>query len=270
MATDTAADSGPSRLSIAFALIKLTPVILMVIFLGPVHLLVMRFAPHRWTFFLPRLWHKLVLWVLGVRVHVEGEPLANGPVLLTGNHVSWLDIPILGSIAPLRFISKDDVADWPIIGWLITFQKTLLVSRTRRQDTARTMAEMREALAEGDRLVLFPEGTSSDGGQVLPFRSALLGAVTGDETSIAIQPFALAYVRQGGLPIGRGERALLGWYGDLDLLPSFLHIIHGGVVDVAVVFGEPRTLEAMGGRKKAAPLLEADVRRSLARRLRSG
>ena len=272
-------DKPPGGLSIAVALIKIAPVLLMVALMGPVQALIVRLAPPRWMSVLPVLSHRLALRVLGVRVHVEGEPLATGPVLLAGNHVSWLDIPILGSIAPLRFVSKDDVADWPVISWLAVLQRTVFVSRTRRQETARTMAQMRDVLADGDRLVLFPEGTSSDGGQVLPFRSALLGAVTGDESTkeaggeasgIPVQPFALAYVRRGGLPIGRGERAMLGWYGDLDLLPSFLHIIHGGVLDVAVVFGTPRTVAAMGGRKKAASLLEAEVRRNLARRLRSG
>lgn len=256
--------------ALAFAFLKILPVILFTLVAGPIQAVLVRFGAHRGARLLPPIWHRLALCVLGVRVHVEGEPLADGPVLLTGNHISWLDIPILTSVAPMRFISKDDVAGWPVVSWLAAMQRTLFVSRTRRQKTAETTADMREALAEGDRLVLFPEGTSSDGGQVLPFRSALLGAVTGEAASIAIQPFTLAYVRQSGLPVGRGERAMLGWYGDLDLLPSFLHVLHGGVLDVVLVLGPPRTLEAMGGRKKAASHLETEVRRTLAHRLRSG
>jgi 1-acyl-sn-glycerol-3-phosphate acyltransferase len=119
---------------------------------------------------LPIAFHAVALWCMGVRVRFEGAKLAKGPVVLAGNHVSWLDIVMIGARGRFRFISKDDVADWPVFGTLARLQNTLFVSRTRKTDTGKMADTMRQALADGDRLVLFAEGTTSDGGQVLPFR----------------------------------------------------------------------------------------------------
>jgi hypothetical protein len=83
-----------------------------------------------------------------------------------------------------------------------------------------------------------------------------------------VQPFTIAYLRRDGLPISRGQRATLGWYGDLDLLPSLLDIIHGGPLDVVMVLGEPMNVAELGGRKRAAKAMEQEVRQTLAMKLR--
>jgi 1-acyl-sn-glycerol-3-phosphate acyltransferase len=175
---------------------------------------------------------------------------------------------MIGARGRFRFISKDDVADWPVFGTLARLQNTLFVSRTRKTDTGKMADTMRQALADGDRLVLFAEGTTSDGGQVLPFRPALLGALVDDAKDVMVQPFTIAYLRRDGLPISRGQRATLGWYGDLDLLPSLLDIIHGGPLDVVMVLGEPMNVAELGGRKRAAKAMEQEVRQTLAMKLR--
>lgn len=254
--------------SVLYALYKMLPLIGLLIVLAPVQWFALRTGKLDLAGRLPMKFHKLALWCMGVRVHLDGEPLADAPVLLVGNHVSWLDIVILGSIAPLRFVSKDDVASWPVFGTLARLQRTVFVSRTRRISTGDTAQEMSGALAGGDRLVLFAEGTSSHGGHVLPFRSALLGAVMGEVAADRVQAFSLGYVRCDGLPISRAERAGLGWYGDMDLLPSLLHIIHGGPMDIVVHLSAPQPASSLGTRKQAAKALELQVRRTLSGYLR--
>lgn len=258
----------PRTWDIVRAAIKMIPLIVALIVLAPLQWLANLLRLKAISSRLPIAFHAIALWCMGVRVRFEGEALAKGPVVLAGNHVSWLDILMIGARGRFRFISKDDVADWPVFGTLARLQNTLFVSRTRKTDTGKMTDTMREALADGDRLVLFAEGTTSDGGQVLPFRPALLGALVDDAKDVMVQPFTIAYLRRDGLPISRGQRATLGWYGDLDLLPSLLDIIHGGPLDVVMVLGKPMNVAEIGGRKRAAKAMEEDVRQTLAIKLR--
>lgn len=263
----------PHRL--AWAVLKLLPLLAALGVLAPLQWIANRLGWRTLSAIVPTLFHRIALWCLGVRVRLEGAPLATGPglpgpALMVGNHVSWLDIVILGSQMPVRFVAKKDVAGWPVFGALARLQNTLFLDRTRRSATGEMAGAMQDALNAGDRVVFFPEGTSSDGGQVLPFLSSLFGAVMGPGIHVPVQPFAMAYVRRDGLVITRGERSSLGWYGDVDLVPSLLEILLGGPLDVALVLLEPRMPEELGDRKQMARRLEADVRRTLAERLRAG
>lgn len=267
-------ETKPRTLAIAAAVIKTLPLVATLVVLAPVQAIANLLGWRALAGRLPVVFHKVALWCLGVEVRLEGANLAPGPALMVGNHISWLDIVILGSLAPARFISKDDVASWPVFGTLGRLQRTLFISRTRRTQTSENMRHMGKALDQGERLILFAEGTSSDGGRVLPFRSALFGAVMDPEDAATqktrVQTFTIAYLRRNGLPINRSERAALGWYGDLDLLPSLLDIIHGGPLRVSLVLGEPVSPQALGPRKHAAKTLQTQVRQTLASRLRAG
>ena len=129
-------------------------------------------------------------------------------------------------------------------------------------------------LRSGDAVVLFAEGTSSDGNRILPFRSALVGAVhhtLGDETrhsSVTVQPLSVAYTGVGGVPSGRALRDKLAWYGDMDLIPHMLGIFLSGAVDVTVSWGEPVAYDMSADRKRIARDAEASVRRMTAAALR--
>ncbi|MFK7792852.1 MAG: lysophospholipid acyltransferase family protein [Devosiaceae bacterium] len=268
MIAELAPGERPRIWDIVRAGFKMIPLIIILLLLLPFQWLANLVGLKQVATRLPIAFHWVALRCMGVRIHQEGANLAKGPVVLAGNHVSWLDIVMIGASGRFRFISKDDVADWPVFGTLARLQNTLFVSRTRKTDTGKMTDDMRQALADGDRLVLFAEGTTSDGGQVLPFRPALLGALVGNAKDIMVQPFTIAYVRRDGLPISRGQRATLGWYGDLDLLPSLLDIIHGGPLDVSFILGEPKNVSELGGRKPAALHLETEVRKTLATKLR--
>jgi len=218
---------------------------------------------------LPVWWHGFVCRLIGVRVSVEGRLAEERPLLIAANHVSWLDINVLSSVAPVSFIAKREVAGWPVFGWLAKLQRSVFVDRERRSATARVNSEIATRLNAGDVMVLFAEGTSSDGNDVLPFRSALLGVaqdlVRGSEEDAAngpvyVQPVALAYIRLNGLPMGRQHRPIVAWHGDIDLGPHLWRLLRAGSIDVTVSFGEPIPLTDAGGRKRVARDAERSVR----------
>ncbi|KQW21081.1 acyl-phosphate glycerol 3-phosphate acyltransferase [Afipia sp. Root123D2] len=222
----------------------------------------------------PRLFHRVLCKVVGVRIREVGERTRETPALILSNHASWLDIVVIGAIAPVVFVAKSEVAAWPVFGLLAKLQRTIFIERERRHKTGAAAREMAERLSGGDAVLLFPEGTSSDGIRILPFRSALIGAVhhaIGDSSHherVTVQPVSLAYVGIGGVPVGRALRDKVAWYGDADLLPHFFGVIAVGAIDVTVSWGEPVAYDINADRKQIARDAEAAVRRMTARALR--
>ncbi len=234
--------------------------------MAPVHLLVLA-VKRRSTSMLTVWWHRLVLYLMGVRVIVSGHISSERPLLLLSNHMSWLDIEILASLAPLSFIAKSEVANWPIFGLLAKLQHSIFIERARRTKTGEKADEVARRLADGDIVVLFAEGTSSDGNHVLPFRSALIGAAqraVGSDGAATVQPVAIAYVRSHGIPLGRLHRSRAAWYGDTDLLPHLKLVLMRGGIDVHVAFGPARALAPGDDRKAIAAECGEMVRRLVA------
>jgi 1-acyl-sn-glycerol-3-phosphate acyltransferase len=213
---------------------------------------------------LPVAFHSCVLGIIGVRVKTRGCEDGHRPLLIVANHVSWLDIIVLGAAAPLSFIAKSEVAGWPVVGLLARLQRTFFIERQSRHKTGAAANGIGERLKQGDAMLLFAEGTTGDGIHVLPFRSALLGAARAamDETggAVLVQPVAVRYSRRDGLPIGRGAMPAISWAGDLDLAPHLLGILAGGPIDVVVSWGEPSIFERNTDRKALTKALEAQVR----------
>ena len=153
-------------------------------------------------------------------------------------------------------------------------QRSVFIERERRQKTGEAAREMANRLNGGDAVVLFAEGTSSDGNRILPFRSALVGAVhhaLGDSThhsGVLVQPLSIAYTGIGGVPSGRALRDKMAWYGDMDLMPHFLGILTSGAVDVTVSFGPAVAYDISADRKRIARDAETSVRRMTAAALR--
>lgn len=215
----------------------------------------------------PMHYHRFIARMLGIRVHVKGALPGQGAALIAANHVSWLDIPVMSTVMPLSFVAKSDVADWPFFGWLAKLQRSVFVDRTRRVRAMHQKTEIEQRLAAGDTLVLFAEGTSSDGNKVLPFRSALLSAagIDGEAGSgPPVYPVSIAYTHRWGLPIGIQGRAEYAWYGDMELLPHLWNVFKRGPIDVTVEFHAPETVAGAGGRKALASLCRERVRSGLA------
>jgi 1-acyl-sn-glycerol-3-phosphate acyltransferase len=219
---------------------------------------------------LARHYSKALCALLRVRVRVVGAPVHGQPALIVSNHVSWLDIPVLASIGPVAFVAKREVSCYPVVGPIARLMQTVFVDRTRRHQTPEVNAAIAARLNEGHPVVLFAEGTSSDGNRVLEFRSALLGAVTQVDPAHAVllQPASIGYTRIQGIPMGRQHRPIVAWYGDLDFAPHFKEFVRRGVVDVTVTFGTAVSCDRDADRKSAARSIEGTVRTLTARVLR--
>ena len=145
-------------------------------------------------------WSQNLLRILGIRLHVHGEPPRRTPgraVMLVANHVSWLDIVVINAVLPVRFVAKSEVRAWPVIGWLSAKTGTLFFERARRRDMARIAGRVSAALHDGDVCAVFPEGTTTDGSRVLQFHSSLLqpALIAGAE----VHPVALRFERSDGV-----------------------------------------------------------------------
>ena len=165
-----------------------------------------------------RLYWAVFTRLLGLRVRVIGQLASRDsarPVIFVSNHSSWVDIPVVGGVLDGCFVAKGDVAGWPVIGTIARLGRSVFVSR-QRGSTVRERDAMRGLLSGGDNLILFPEGTSSDGSRVLPFRSSFFSIAEGDARPI-IQPVSVVYDRLDGLPAGRANRPVFAWYGDMDI-----------------------------------------------------
>lgn len=181
-----------------------------------------------------RLYWAVFARLLGLRVRVVGSLAsreADRPVIFVSNHCSWVDVPVLGGVLDGCFVAKGDVARWPVIRTIARLGRTVFVSR-QRGSTGRERDAMRGRLGEGDNLILFPEGTSSDGSRVLPFRSAFFAVAESPPGSATplIQPVSIVYDRLGGLPAGRASRPIFAWYGDMDIASHFWRLAqHSGL-----------------------------------------
>lgn len=212
---------------------------------------------------LPQLWHVIATRLVGIRVHEIGKPTNARPLLIAANHASWVDITVIGSLMPLSFIAKSEVSGWPIFGLFAKLQRTVFVNRTRRAETGQVADTIAARMAEGDAMVLFAEGTSNDGNGVLPFRSALLGAATragGGAADVWVQPLSIAYHGIHGVPMGRGYRPNVAWYGDMELAEHLWGVFRTGALDVVIRWGEPVRVAASADRKALTRQLEAEVR----------
>jgi lyso-ornithine lipid O-acyltransferase len=224
--------------------------------------------------FIATHYYRVLCRLLRIRVRVVGEPVHDRAVLFVSNHVSWADILVIGALAPLAFVAKREVASWPLVGVTARLQRTVFVDRARRHQTSAAVAEIVKRLIGGISVVLFAEGTSSDGNRVLPFRSALLGAVEhaaahgGAAHDILIQPMSICYTGLHGIPMGRQHRTLVAWYGDLDFMPHIKTFIARGAVDAVVSYGDPVPADGAADRKAMTKRLEGAVRQLTAATLR--
>ena len=175
---------------------------------------VLSYLEHQKKHLIIKLWSEKLLHILNVKLTVEGSPpsqrLSN--TMFVSNHISWLDIYALNSVHPVRFIAKSEVARWPILGWLAKQANTIFIERARKKDAQRITIEATESLKNGDCLCYFPEGTTTNGTELLPFKSSLIQAAI--NTHGDVWPLAIYYPNQDGSPNTRmafaGETTFIG------------------------------------------------------------
>jgi 1-acyl-sn-glycerol-3-phosphate acyltransferase len=200
-------------------------------------------------------WCARMLELLGVQLHASGTPRP-GATLLVANHVSWLDILAINAVAPARFVSKADVRAWPLLGWLVACGGTLFIERERKRDALRVVHQVAQALEAGDRVAVFPEGTTSDGHGLLPFHANLLQAAIATETPV--QPIALRF-SDASQPVS----AAAAYVGDTSLLQSLWWVVTARGLQAHVQW-----LPALGSRhldrRALADRLRGDIAQTLA------
>jgi 1-acyl-sn-glycerol-3-phosphate acyltransferase len=202
----------------------------------------------------------LVYWlgvrrILGLRLTVRGERATGRPVLFVANHCSWIDIVALGSVLPGCFVSKADVAEWPAVGWVAKLGRTVFVSRDKATMVAER-DEMNRRLARGDNIILFPEGTTSDGTRILPFQSGFL-AMAAAPSRPEIQVVTIVYDGLEGLPVRRRDRPEISWYGDMDMATHFPVIGRRRSFHATLVMDPPIAAGTFGNRKLLAGAIAA-------------
>lgn len=199
---------------------------------------------------------KIICYIAKITRHINGHPM-KGEGAFVANHSTWLDIFVLNASSRLFFVSKAEVADWPGIGWLARGTGTVFIRRARSEAAAQQRV-FEDRLSSGHKLVFFPEGTSTDGLRILPFKSTLFAAFlsAGLREKLAIQPVSLRYRAPGGQ-----DPRFYGWWGAMDFAPSLLKILAvkgGGRVDVT--FHPPLRVSEFANRKDLAKACEAAVR----------
>ncbi|HUA78394.1 MAG TPA: lysophospholipid acyltransferase family protein [Acetobacteraceae bacterium] len=199
-------------------------------------------------------WHSFCR-LIGLKVRVLGvSARGNGRrVVYVSNHSSWLDIPVLGGTLEACFIAKAEVGAWPMIRTIARLGRTIFVSR-RKSRTGVENAAILERLAAGDDLILFPEGTTSDGARVLPFRSSFF-ALAETPNPPMLQPVSVVYDRLDGLPALRATRPLFAWYGDMEIGPHFWRLAQHHGLRASVLLHEPVDPLACPDRKLLARAL---------------
>jgi len=214
---------------------------------------------------LPFWYHRQCSRILGVQIERRGRQSRQHPTLYVSNHASYLDVTVLGALIRGSFVAKSEVRKWPVFGWLATLQRTVFVER-RALRSAVHRDEMVRRLEAGDSLILFAEGTSSDGNRVLPFKSALLSVAEmyRGGAPLMIQPVSVAYTKLDGLPLGRDLRPFFAWYGDMDLMPHLWQFAGLGRLTVVVHFHRPVTLAEVGSRKALSHYCQAESARGVA------
>ena len=208
---------------------------------------------------LPVFFHKMLLWLLSIKVEIVRESkLSRKGDLFISNHLSYLDIPILGSKFPLRFVAKYEIKSWPLFGFLAKKGRSIFIRRNKT-DSFNQKGKILDVLSSGEKVFIFPEGTTSDGNRVLEFKSSSFSAV--ENENFIIQPIVIVYSNLNGIPINRWLRPMIAWYGDMDLKPHLLKLVGLMSIKVKLIYLEPVNTKNFENRKDLSNHLEDRIRK---------
>jgi 1-acyl-sn-glycerol-3-phosphate acyltransferase len=201
-----------------------------------------------------RLYWRGIARILGLRLRVLGAPCRQRPCLFVANHCSWVDIAALGAVLPGCFIAKAEIGRWPGIGLIARLGRTVFVSRGRGT-LAREQRLLERRLEAGDNIILFPEGTTSDGNRVLPFASAFFTIAFG-KAAPWVQAVTIVYDRLENQPVRRPDRPLIAWYGEMELAPHLLALLRRGGLRATILLDEPQPAGRYRNRKTLSAAME--------------
>jgi len=208
-------------------------------------------AQSKWRRFCFRAWARAAARVMNLKISASG-PIPEAPFFLVSNHLSYVDVVVFASLVDCVFVAKSEVARWPVVGRLCRSVSTIFIDRARHSDVTRANRSIRQTMAKGDGVVLFAEGTSTDGGGVRPFKSSLLE--TAARAGFAVSYSAISYRTRG---TDRPARLAVCWWGDMTFLGHLFALLRLSEVRAAVSFGAEKIRE--GDRKALARRLWSAV-----------
>ncbi len=218
------------------------------------------------AYIIPWLWHKCICMIFRIKIIQKGAPCVQSQTIYMSNHLSYLDIPVMASILRASFVAKKDVASWPVFGFLSKLQQTAFVSRNR-EDVKREKYALDTMLSDGKSLIIFPEGTSTDGREVRPFKSSLFSIAFKEELKdIMVQPVTIKMEQVGKQTVSTQEiRDLYAWHIDMDT-PLDQHLWRFAKSNGAVIsltFHQPIKAQEQENRKILAKLCHERVSNGL-------
>jgi len=210
----------------------------------------------------PLFFYKVIKNIAGININTEGferrEPGGTG-ILYIANHVSWFDILCLGSILNARFIAKKEVASMGIFGFLAKLSNTFFIDNFNKNKIYQYNNFIREKLINGESLILFPEGTTSDGNSIGKFKSSLFECLNSSESSINVQPISICYVRKNNLPMGIYSRRFIAWVGEISMVSSMKEFLSSGSITVNLIFHPKVLINQFNSRKELSSFCEEQI-----------
>lgn len=186
----------------------------------------------------PKFFYGAVCFIFGVKVRVTGTAETGQHTIFVGNHLSYIDIAAIGQTLPATFISKAEIANWPILGLLARIAKTIFIGRTRNAAT-KALTDIKRALDKGHSLIMFPEGTSTNGKNVLPFKSTIFELFLNDQLKdrLMVQPFTITLTHIDKQPAQTDDDYdLYAWYGDMEFTSHLWQFAKGKGAKITVKF----------------------------------
>lgn len=215
-----------------------------------------------------RFWSRFTCWLLGVRIRASGRAATEHPTVLVANHVSYLDVIVLGTLTDATFIAKSEVDGWPLFGYIARRVGTMFIRRHWRQALVQRN-EMAARMRTGESFVLFAEGTSSNGLGTRPFKTSLLSVAEPwvIDRPVLAQPVTIVYTRLAdGRPYTAETCDLYAWYDDMDFAPHLWDMLKRSGVEVEVHFHEPVPSAAVTSRKVLGPAFRQAIHERLMER----
>lgn len=216
-------------------------------------------------YIVPKIFNRLTLFIFCIKVTMKGAPPERKNVIFVGNHLSYIDIPVLGGYLLANFIAKADVRNWPIFGTLASISRTIYIERDRNA-AVKCIQDIEKSLSESRSLILFPEGTSTQGIEVFPFKSSIFELFLNKKLKqkLIIQPFTLAITEIDQRPIlSATDNDIYAWHSDMTLPPHLWSLAKSKGVEIELTLHAPRVAKDYDNRKIFASTCHEDVAISL-------
>ena len=215
-----------------FSALKVFLIFLTITALAPIQFILVKIK-FRARIYIPIIFHKILLKILGIKVKLIGQKVTRRPLILAGNHTSYIDIIILGSIMPICFIAKQEIKSWFLFGFLAKMQNTIFIKR-KNFKALENIKNINKELGSKSAIVLFPEGTTNSGKKILNFKSSLFNLFEGNNT-LRLQNFSLCYTHVNDMPIDNRTRPQISWYGDMNIVTHLLNFLKLSSIKATVV-----------------------------------